>query len=137
MEYGERKRESKEEREKREGGRRKATQRSNFCADLVRILVPHVLYFFTQFTFFFIFDIISCYVMWKYNFNKLLSHADYWMSCSCSSLISLHFLGRFYYMLHIFFLYHTLLKSHLCSFSLITIELTSCYMCAITYDYCP
>lgn len=35
------------------------------------------------------------------------------------------------------FSFHTLLVSHLCNFSLITIELTSCYMCAITYDYCP
>ena len=50
VEYGERK-ESPRRRERREG-RRKATQRSNFCADLVRILVPHVLYFFTQFAFF-------------------------------------------------------------------------------------
>ena len=120
---GERRKEKEEE---------KATQRSNFCADLVRILVPHVLYFFTQFAFF---RYISCYVMWKYNFNKLLSHADYWMSCSCSSRF-LCFFGDFITCCISFFS-HSLLKSHLCNFLLITIELTSCYMCAITYDYCP
>jgi len=86
--------------ERREG-RRKATQRSNFCADLVRILVPHVLYFFTQFAFFAILYLVMLCE------NTILISFYRTLIIECLVLVVLDFFNffwRFYYMLHIFFL---------------------------------
>lgn len=115
-----------------------------FFADLVRILVPHVLYIFS-YSFDTFFVCISCYVMRKK--NTILISFYRTLIIECLVLVALIFflleillhsqhtsdsLSNYPFCLVCFYIPFRFQKSHLCNFSLITIELTSCYMCAIT-----
>lgn len=126
------------------GTRRKATQRSNFffrrpCKNSCSACSVHFLVFFR---YFFRVYILLCYA----KKNTILISFYRTLIIECLVLVALIFfleillhsqhtsdsLSNYPFCLVCFYIPFRFQKSHLCNFSLITIELTSCYMCAIT-----